>query len=379
LLSVQIIRDASVAALAPARPATAARIWAGHPAVEISLGLAEIGEASRERRSIDPRIFGMIGDAASKAPLSPEPFLVRGVAAETAGDLTGAKQAFLAAQWRDPRSLPAAYFLANYYLRRNDALAGLEQIALLARLSPGGGGSVAPFIAVYAADRTNWPAIRALFRSQNSIEEAVLTELSKDPRNTDAIFALADPQHRNVHSGWLSPLLSGLLASGDYIRAREIWMSVGGGRPDAGTLIYDSGFSEPEASPPFNWQLVSSTVGLAERQPGGRLHVIFYGNDDGVLASQLLLMPAGTYRLQMALTGAPVRPELLRWSVRCDKSSKPIATVGIDQAGRRGWRFEVPSGCPAQWLELSGRSGDIAQQSEVTITGLGLERTGLNG
>jgi len=44
----------------------------------------------------------------------------------------------------------------------------------------------------------------------------------------------------------------------------------------------------------------------------------------------------------------------------------------------RGWTFQVPEDCPAQWLELSGRSGDIAQQSDVTITGLTLTRTGAN-
>ena len=118
------------------------------------------------------------------------------------------------------------------------------------------------------------------------------------------------------------------------------------------------------------------TVGLAERQPDGRLHVIFYGNEDGVLAGQLLLLPEGSYRLQMQVVGSPLHAEALRWSIRCDKKDQPEAIANVDQAARNGWTFQVPANCPAQRLELSGRSGDIAQQSEATIAALSLVRAG---
>ena len=376
LLAVQVVRNAAVHALATLHPAVAARFWAGHPAVEIALGLAEIGRAAGQRRAIDQPIFAMINDAATKAPLAPEPFLVRGVEARTAGDDGLARRAFAAAQRRDPRSIPAAYFLAEYYLRNGRSLEGLEQTALLARLSPGGNRAVAPFIAVYARDPSNWRQIRALFRSQSGIEDGVLTQLALDARNADAILALADAQHKNPHAPWLSPLLSSLVVAGDYLRARGIWNDVGRARLQPGQLLYDPDFASSGAPPPFNWKLVSGVVGLAERQPGKRLHVVFYGNQDGVLASQLLLLERGAYRLQMQAAGSSVHPEALRWSIRCDKASEPFASIGLDEAARRPWTFNVPVNCPAQWLELSGRSGDIAQQSEVTIAALSLSRAG---
>jgi hypothetical protein len=376
LLAVQVVRNAAVHALASLHPETAARFWSDHPAVEISLGLAEIGRAARDRQAIGEPIFAMIDDAATKAPLASEPFLVRGVQARTSGENDIARRAFEAAQQRDPRSIPVAYFLADYYLRSGRSLEGLQQTALLARLSPAGDHAVAPFIAAYAQNRSNWPQIRALFRSHSGIEEGVLTQLALDSRNTDAILALADAHHKNPGAPWLSPLLSSLVVAGDYRRARQIWNDIGRAGLQPGQLLYDSDFSSAGPPPPFNWKLVSSVVGLAERQPGKRLHVIFYGNQDGVLASQLLLLPAGKYRLQMQLVGAPVHAEALRWSLRCDKSSEPSESTGLDEAGRRGWAFDVPAGCRAQWLELSGRSGDIAQQSEVTIAGLRLKQAG---
>jgi len=377
LLAVQVVRSAAVTALATVHPETAAKFWARHPSVEISLGLARIGRAARERKTIDQNVFAMIDDAAVKSPLSPEPFLVRGVQAQTAGDAEAARLAFLAAHSRDPRSLPAAYFLADYYFRAGEALPGLQQTVLLARLSPGGSTAVAPFVAAYAQNRANWGQMRALFRSQPAIEDQVLSVLAQNPSNADAVLAVADASHRSPDSPWLSVLLRSLVTAGDYPRAHAIWSSVGQGQA-SGALLYDASFSSPEPPPPFNWTLASSTVGLAERQPGKRLHVIFYGNDDGALASELVLLPAGTYRLQMQIVGSPVHPESLRWSVRCDKSQEPLATVAADQAASRGWTFQVPEDCPAQWLELSGRSGDIAQQSDVTITGLTLTRTGAN-
>ncbi|MGE5564055.1 MAG: hypothetical protein ACM3ZV_12240 [Bacillota bacterium] len=377
LLAAQVVRNAAVAALSNLHPASAARLWASHPSVETSLGLARIGEAARERKPIDRSVFAMIDDAAAKAPLSPEPFLVRGVQAQTAGDREAAKRAFLAAQWRDPRSLPAAYFLADYYFHAGHALEGLEQTTVLARLSPGGANAVAPFVAAYAQNRANWPQMRALFVRQEGLEEQVLAVLARNPANADAVLALADAQHRRPDSVWLRVLLQSLVENRDYARARAVWSSIGGGHA-GGQLVYDTAFSAPEAPPPFNWALTTSTVGLAERQPGKHLHVIFYGNEDGVLASQLLLLQPGTYRLQMQSVGAPVHPESIRWSVRCDKSPEPVAIADMTRASS-GLTFQVPANCPAQWLELSGRSGDVAQQSEVTITGLSLTRVGANG
>lgn len=378
LLAVQSVRNAAVEALATLHPASAAKLWAGHPAVEISLGLAEIGAASRERKPIGEQTFALIDDAAAKAPLASEPFLVRGVQAQTEGDEETAKRAFLAAQWRDPRSLPASYFLANYYFRAGDTLNGLKQTAVVARLSPNGVDAVAPFVAAYAQEPANWAKMRLLFRSQPALENPILVALARNPRNADAILAIADSDHRKPDSAWLQILLTKMVAGGDYGRARAIWSSVGGANA-GNALVFDPAFSTPVPPPPFNWSLTSSTIGLAERQSGNRLHVIFYGNEDGVLASQLLLLPTGAYRLRMQLAGEAVHPEALSWSIRCDKASDPVAKISVDQAAIKGWGFQVPPNCAAQWIELSGRSGDIAQQSDVTITGFSLTRAPGNG
>src|SRR6185312_5611299 len=159
------VRNAAVLLYAPSKPMLAAKFWPTHPATEISLSMTEIARAARDRRDVPPSTFAMMSDASSKEPLAPEPFLVRGVQAELARDGAVAQKAFEAAQWRDPRSLPAAYFLADRYFRTGDRVLGLREIAALARLSPAGPSSVAPYLAAYAANPANWPALRNLFQS----------------------------------------------------------------------------------------------------------------------------------------------------------------------------------------------------------------------
>lgn len=379
LIATQAVRNFWVAAHQELRPELAAMLWPGHPDVELSGALVEIARASRARQPVPPSTFALVDDAAQKSPLSPQPFLVHGVEASVAGEPGAAARDFLQAQRRDPRSLPAAYFLTDYYFRAGRPLDGLRQAATLARLSPAGAAPISRLVASYAQDSRNWADIRALFRSDETIEDQVLAALAADAGNAPAILAIADGAHRRASSPWLPRLLRSLVAAGQYQRARAIWAAVSGVRLPAGTLLYDAGFAAAEPPEPFNWKLASSNLGIAERERGGTLHVIYYGGVDGVLASQLLLLEPGTYRLRLRIAPDSDHPESLRWSIRCDKASKILSAAPLDAAARQGWLFAVRQDCPAQWLELSGRAADLPQQAEVRLTGLALERVNAGG
>jgi len=368
LLAAQIVRNAAVAALAEKSPAAAFSAWPAHPAAELALGMTEIGTAAHERKAVGPATFAIIDDAAGKAPLAPEPFLVRGVQAELGGNSNLAAQAFAAAEWRDPRSLPARYFLADLYYRSGDPRHTLEQIAALARLTPNGSQTIAPYLAAYAKNGSAWPYLRELFRSNPGLGDASLAALARDPAYADAVLALADRRHADG-SDWPPALINSLVTARQYPKARAVWAATSHVRLPANLTVYDAAFVDSKSRPPFNWSLISSTVGLAERQGGGRLHAIYYGQEDGVLAQELILLPPGAYRMTLALSGDRSRASAMNWSLRCDGSAKPFASVVLD-AAVRGWTFSVPPGCPAQWLELSGASADIAQQSDVTISNL---------
>jgi hypothetical protein len=367
------VRNAAVAQFAELLPGRAAKIWPGHPQAELTIGLTEIATATRQRKPVGPATFARINDAARKMPLAPEPFLVRGVQAQVDGDRSLAGQAFRAAELRDGRAIPARYFLAEHYFRTGDVRSGLREIAALSRLVPNGIGSLAPYVAAYSKDPRNRPALRALFKSDPALQDATLSALSADPRNADLVLALGDVRHRPATATWPDRLVASLVAAEQYGRARALWAQIAGTGPDNG--IFDPGFTQSNAPPPFNWVLTSSTVGLAERRQG--LHVIFYGQEDGPLASQLLLLAPGTYRLTMPVTGDIAHARSLVWTLTCANSNVSVSRFILDPAAAaRGWDFSVPAGCPAQRLELSGVSADMPQQLDVTIPRLRLERQG---
>jgi hypothetical protein len=379
LIAVIVVRNAAVDAWVDAAPKRAAAAWPGHPRAELSLAMIRIAQAMHDGKAVGGEVFRLIDDAAVKAPLAAEPFLVRGVQASVAGDRRTAERAFEAGQKRDPRSLPAAYFLADQYFRTGDAAHGMRQIAILARLTPSGVDNLAPYLAAYAQNRANWPLLRSLFRSDPALGDAALRAMAANSANADIVLALAGPGQRGVEASWLRSLVASLIGDGQYAKARAIWASASGISASTGSLLFDSTFSQAAPPPPFNWELTSSGVGLAERRPGGKLHAMFYGQLDGVLARQLLLLAPGSYALSLRVLGGASHPEALYWVVRCDKASEELERVSVDQAVLHGVVFRVPPGCAAQWLELTGASSDMPQQSDVTISDLRLTRGGDRG
>ena len=100
-----------------------------------------------------------------------------------------------------------------------------------------------------------------------------------------------------------------------------------------------------------------------------------------MLASQLLVLPAGKYRLAMRVAGDVNHASALRWTVTCQGSNSVIASLPLSDAARlgKGLTFDVPAGCAAQSFALTGHAPEIVQQTDVTISGLQLSREGADG
>jgi hypothetical protein len=275
---------------------------------------------------------------------------------------------FQAALLRNGRSVPARYFLAEQYFQRGDAGSALKEVATLARMVPGGVDNMAPYIAAYAKDPRARRQMLALFGSDPRIEQAALTVLAADPANADLVLSLATTS--GGPPSWSARLMESLVGAGQYAKARAVWAKTFrvASSPE---LLFDAQFKRGDVPGPFNWTLVSSALGLAERQPGGRLHVIYYGQDDGALATQLLLLKPGRYRLSMQAAGDPSHARSLSWTVTCAASNSLLLSLPLG-VPHPGAVFEVPQHCEGQYLQLVGHSPDLPQQTDVTISGLSL-------
>ncbi len=373
LLSFAAIRVAWVEAYAAKKPSKAALLWSGHPSVLLELGLAQIGAIAAAGRPIDKSQIDRLVAVSTRAPLSPEPFLVRGVDAQLRGDRTTALRAFLAARQRNPRAVAARYFLADLYLKADQTEPGLAEISALARLVPESLPKIAPNLAAYAQNPKAAPQVKAMLRSHPQLELALLYDLSADARNGDLIAYLWSGRTGEDARPWQGRLMQQLVETGRFDQARSAWSRFTGFTAEPGQL-FDADFTG-KGPPPFGWQLISGASGIAEPQGGG-LHVLYYGRDDLVLASQLMTLPPGQYQLSMKLAAGAPAPKSLSWTVRCLPDGRTIAAIPLDRPGAVTAHFGVQAGgCAAQRLELNGKSPEFPERAELTISQLRLQRS----
>lgn len=371
LLALFVIRVAFVQSYASSDPSRTSDIWRGHPAVIFENGLREIGAAAAAARPIDPALVHNLVSASAKAPLAPEPFLVRGVDAQTAGDQQRALRAFLAARQRSPRTVAARYFLADHYLKSGRIGSGLGEVSVLARLVPQSLSSIASFLAEYARSPGAAPQVKEVIRTHPQLEPILLDTLAADAANADLILSLWSGRGGEAARPWQGRLLARLVEAGRYEQARDIWLRFTGVAA-ASDRLFDPEFDK-QALPPFGWSLASGSAGVVEPQGNGRLHVLFYGRDNLVLASQLLTLKPGRYRLAVTSKHAAQSSKSLEWKITCLPDPIEVAHLPLDLAGAISTAFSVPArGCSAQRLELTGTASEFSEQADVTISQLSL-------
>lgn len=370
-LAILVLREAMVTAYAGRNPARAATLWPSHPSVVLESGLAQIGDAAAAGSPADPELVNRLLSVSADAPLAPEPFLVRGVQARVTGDEDAAGRSFIAARTRGPRLVAARYFLADHYLRVGDTGNGLAEIASLARLVPRSLSQVAPYLASYARTPGVAPQVKGLVREHPELELVLLDTLAANPGDSNLAMYLWSGYSGEGSRRWQERMLRSLVGAGRFFEAAAAWSRFSGGIA-AGQV--DPDFRTDRLAP-FGWTLASDASGVAEPQGQGRLHVLYYGRNDKMLAGQLLMLGPGRYRLEMQVSGATPTAKSLAWTISCVPSGTELAALQLgSKSGELSASFAVPaSGCRAQRLELKGTAPEIAEQAEATIARLRLE------
>lgn len=171
-----------------------------------------------------------------------------------------------------------------------------------------------------------------------------------------------------------------LMQLGQTPRARAVWMRLfdPSGRSRSGG-VYDTHFERfGRAEGPFAWQVLpligasasaNDTVSVGNRV----LSVETDGSASGPLVRQVLVLPAGSYRLvtveQQEGQGGD---DGFGWSITCAGQPnalafEPASTAEVGGATRKSWAFTVPAGCNAQQLDLFAQTFDPRRQVRRTI------------
>lgn len=372
-----VVKMAAVDALVRRNPFAAAMAAPDHPKVKFAIAMAEF--RLRAGNVSEPSRRAAL-DALGKAPLADEPFLLAGVDALAKNEDRRGVDLLGEARSRNPRARTPRLLLLDRYLRANRTAEAGTEIVVLGRLISRAAEVLVPELTRMVGDPRTGPALMGVLRRDPAMQQAVLTQLASgaDP---DLVLKVAEATASGPPSGpppaWQPVLLAKLVEKGETARAYALWRRFTAIPAEASAeAVYDGRFRGLRGSPPFNWQLVAGSPGVAERRGEAGLEVQYYGRDRADLASQLLVLSPGRYRLMFRAEGeASGEGSNLSWTLSCHGGGNArlleSRLAGITYAARVvAVPFVVPAGCGAQWLRLTGTPDEFPKAQNVTITDL---------
>lgn len=365
-------------------PETAAAIGPANGQTLVTMAQQRIAAASGE---IDDPTRALIRTALAREPMLTEPLVLAGLDAANAGDGDRAERLMLAARGRDLRSPLVRFWLLDHFVRTGKYAEALDEVGPAIRLQPDAITAIMTVLAAMAdtdkgnkalaaklASRPFWETSFFQTAANNTTPEALLTLLSKLPAANRAL----DEQRA---------VFLALVNSGKGARAYQSWRSFlpAAYRPRA-QGIYDGDFAGWPGAAPFNWTLTSDDIGAARMVRAGdlpqstALDVRYFGSTSGILASQYIVVPPGSYNLKLlarsrskSATGGRLNLEL-----RCLRS-EVLTTLPLDPLTAQLKAFtapvSVPAGCDLMTAQLVGVPGELFSEVEAQITGMSLTRS----
>ncbi len=336
-----------------------------------SSALAEIGQATGEGQAPEPGTLAKVAAAARRAPLASEPLLIAGTQALASSRTGRAEALLLEARRRDPRAPAPRLLLTDLYLRRGAIAQALQEIAALSRLSPGGPAPAIGALAAYAREPGSERQLTMVFRQRPDLRDPILTSLAADPDMAGRVLALGGGKRSDEH--WRAVLVDALVREGRFAEARSAWVRLTGDRTPADQLVNPTFEQRPAAIPPFDWSF-SETAGIAE--PMGRgLHVRSFGRNDAAIASQLLTLGPGRYRLTFRVPAASGEPGGVRFTISCLPAGSELLQLALpDRASELTDTLTVPPDCKAQKFAVEVVANAFGRPAEARLDQLSLER-----
>jgi tetratricopeptide (TPR) repeat protein len=323
-----------------------------HPARELRLAMGRVRSGTDPD---DPALITKVRAALQRAPLEEEPFIVAGLAHFNAGDYTGAQKAVAVARRRNPRSREALFLSADVALARGDIRGAVESLEVLLRIFPRQGQVAREALNLLTSDpEAGKVALAAL--SDDPIKSDALTALARSgagsSRLLEAIQLMQTAEGLVTNPGMVNAIVRPLVEASDVAGAYRVWSALLQEPPAPGVTIRDPQFAG-SLPPPFGWDIQTSSDGYAETGPDGLIGDV-YGRRSVQLARQLLMLPAGSYRLEI---DAAVPSDQLDAIIICLPAME-IARTAVAQERTVSSTFTIPAACAGQWLELKARASD---------------------
>ncbi|WP_420472439.1 hypothetical protein [Brevundimonas sp. FT23042] len=354
-----------------APPAVAVRIAPASPLVLSRAAESELTANRPESAALLAR------EALARAPFNARALRIVGLAEARAGRTEAADELLtLAGNW-SLRDDPSHAWLIERRLRQGSYTSAFAHADTLLRRREDLWPQIFKLFETAATSDAQRaiPPIAALLEANAPWRLYFLNSLYRTPDGLRVAMALAlmlEESKAPLSNIELSQLYGALLSANLVPAIKALRTELG--RPAAGLTVTNGAFSDLSAPAPFQWELVQSYGNIAEitedeGRPGETaLWVQYDGYSDSVLARQLVLLSPGRYRF-----GAAYRAETsqsvdrMTWRVTCIGSGgAPLTISALPEVSSGKWsststEFSIEADCPAQWLELVGRSRDHRQ------------------
>lgn len=376
LLALAVVRAAAMNAFAAGDATMASLVAADDPRIMLAGADAAVREA---RGDVGAGVEQRAIEAARRLPLNETPFLIAGARALGSGDLSRAERLLTEARARNPRSRTARFLLLELYVRAGRAHRAAEEMATLTRLVPNARPLLVAGLARFAQSFRDGGAMARVLEDDPAIRDDVLDRLAALGEEPELIAAVANGAALPADAEWPRYLIDALVDRGDVRRAHAYWRRLAGLSADAApAVVFNPRFDDIPAPPPFNWSFADVRAGAA--RPGAGLAVEYRGGERVALARQLLLLPAGAYRLSFQAEGETIDKDgELVWTLACRGSAAPLASVPVEAALQipksTEAAFIIPDTCPAQWLTLVGLPGGAPETISLTLSDFEIARS----
>jgi len=349
------------------------------------------GEHAGELNGLRKEMRRLAIQTIANDPLNAEAFRLLG---ETTDSPNGVRVLMQEALKRSRRHAIALLWLLNDRYYHKDFGAALDHANMLLRTHPELAGYVLNYLAVIAEDPEGSPLlVRELAKApawRASFFEALPQQVKQTDTPLKLIVALKEtgkpPANKEI-----APYLNFLISKNLIESAYNAWLQfVPKAERDTLDLLTHPNFEQNATGLAFDWQIARGLNSIAEILPLGTqgeraLHVTFGGGRvQFPEVSQIVLLPAGRYRLEGKLRGSIVAKRGLRWQLRCTNRSHVLGETDMLMGQSQQWRIftleaEVPQSedCRGQTLRLFHDSRSASEElisGEAWFSGLHLER-----
>ncbi len=371
VLALFVVQAAAVGNVRSRTLPMVARLAPDHPEIVIRTALRDFAVA----RGLSEASYRRLVRAAPMAPLAAEPLLFHGLYLLGRGQVEEAQSFLEEARRRDPRDRLARLVLLDQYLRRGDARGAAGEVQVLVRLIPDSGPVLVPELARLAVDPETRGTLAQALAGQPMMEILLKSMLDRgaDPQQVIELAAGTNMLDGGADRQWKQALMISLVRNGRFGTARRLWAQFHSlPRSEAVGAIHDSDFRGLPGGPPFGWRLREGASGFAEQGRPAGLVAHYYGRQQMGLAEQLLSLSPGRHRLEVEAQGeSEAGGGTIAWNIRCHGARNSLVVLGLaglsDRPSLYRAEFEVPAGCPAQWLRLVGVPAEFPADQTATI------------